>query len=76
MPTALYYFVIPAIAYLLVTVPLRLWKHRYAIRNIRGPPRPSFLLGLLRLTPSSKFYCFILNDVYKVMNTSFAVVSM
>ncbi|KAK0186093.1 cytochrome P450 [Armillaria mellea] len=45
MATALYYFVIPAIAYLLVAVPLRLWKHRYAIRKIRGPPRPSFLLG-------------------------------
>ncbi|PBK71908.1 cytochrome P450 [Armillaria solidipes] len=42
---ALYYFVIPAIVYLLVAVPLRLWKHRYAIRKIRGPPRPSFLLG-------------------------------
>ncbi|KAK0493332.1 cytochrome P450 [Armillaria luteobubalina] len=45
MATALYYFLIPAIAYLLVAVPLRLWKHRYVIRKIRGPPRPSFLLG-------------------------------
>ncbi|SJL05095.1 uncharacterized protein ARMOST_08467 [Armillaria ostoyae] len=45
MQPALYYFVIPAIAYLLVGVTLRLWKRRYAIRKIRGPPRPSFLLG-------------------------------
>ncbi|KAK0207526.1 cytochrome P450 [Armillaria fumosa] len=45
MQPAVYYFVIPAIAYLLFAVPLRLWKHRYAIRKIRGPPRPSFLLG-------------------------------
>ncbi|KAK0218532.1 cytochrome P450 [Armillaria nabsnona] len=45
MLPALYYFVIPAITYLLVAVPLRLWKRRYAIRNIRGPPCPSFLLG-------------------------------
>ncbi|KAK0218533.1 cytochrome P450 [Armillaria nabsnona] len=45
MQPALYYFVIPAIAYLLAAVPLRLWKRRYAIRNIRGPPCPSFLLG-------------------------------
>ncbi|PBK83826.1 cytochrome P450 [Armillaria gallica] len=45
MQPALYYFVIPAIAYLFVAVPLHLWKHRYAIRKIRGPPCPSFLLG-------------------------------
>ncbi|PBK62778.1 cytochrome P450 [Armillaria solidipes] len=45
MQPALYYFVIPVIAYLLVAVPLRLWKRRYAIRKIRGPPCPSFLLG-------------------------------
>ncbi|KAK0193232.1 cytochrome P450 [Armillaria mellea] len=45
MQSVLYYFVIPVIAYLFVAVPLRLWKHRYAIRKIRGPPRPSFLLG-------------------------------
>ncbi|KAK0222986.1 cytochrome P450 [Armillaria nabsnona] len=45
MQPALYYFVIPAITFLLVAVPLRLWKRRYAIRNIRGPPCPSFLLG-------------------------------
>ncbi|KAK0193230.1 cytochrome P450 [Armillaria mellea] len=45
MQFVLYYFVIPVIAYLFVAVPLRLWKHRYAIRKIRGPPRPSFLLG-------------------------------
>ncbi|KAK0229198.1 cytochrome P450 [Armillaria nabsnona] len=45
MQPALPYFVIPAIAYLLVGVTLRLWKRRYAIRKIRGPPRPSFLLG-------------------------------
>ncbi|PBK86225.1 cytochrome P450 [Armillaria gallica] len=31
--------------YLLVAVSLRLWKRRYAIRKIRGPPCPSFLLG-------------------------------
>ncbi|KAK0218552.1 cytochrome P450 [Armillaria nabsnona] len=45
MLPALYYFVIPAIAYLFVAVPLRLWKCRYTIRKIRGPPCPSFLLG-------------------------------
>ncbi|PBL04552.1 PAH-inducible cytochrome P450 monooxygenase PC-PAH 1 [Armillaria gallica] len=45
MQPALYYFVIPAIAYLLVAVPLRLWKRRHAIRKIRGPPCPSLLLG-------------------------------
>ncbi|KAK0227670.1 cytochrome P450 [Armillaria fumosa] len=45
MPTALYYFIISAIAYFLVAVPLRLWKGRRAIRKVRGPPRPSFLLG-------------------------------
>ncbi|PBK86217.1 cytochrome P450 [Armillaria gallica] len=45
MLPALYYFVIPAITYLLVAVSLRLWKRRYAIRKIRGPPCPSFLLG-------------------------------
>ncbi|KAK0218550.1 cytochrome P450 [Armillaria nabsnona] len=45
MLPALYYFVIPAITYLLVAVPLRFWKRRYTIRKIRGPPCPSFLLG-------------------------------
>ncbi|KAK0214197.1 cytochrome P450 [Armillaria fumosa] len=45
MQTTLYYFVILPIAYLFVTVPLRHWKRKYAIRKIRGPPRPSFLLG-------------------------------
>ncbi|PBL04613.1 PAH-inducible cytochrome P450 monooxygenase PC-PAH 1 [Armillaria gallica] len=45
MRPALYYLIIPAIAYLFVAVPLRLWKRRYTIRKIRGPPRPSFLLG-------------------------------
>ncbi|KAK0470685.1 cytochrome P450 [Armillaria novae-zelandiae] len=45
MAPAIYYFVIAVLAYLLVTVPLRLWKHRYVIRKIRGPPRPSFLFG-------------------------------
>ncbi|KAK0486622.1 cytochrome P450 [Armillaria luteobubalina] len=45
MQTTLYHFVIPAIAYLLVIIPLRIWKRRSAIRKIRGPPRPSFLLG-------------------------------
>ncbi|PBK86305.1 cytochrome P450 [Armillaria gallica] len=45
MQPAFYYFIIPAIAYLFVAVPLRLWKRRYAIRKIRGPPCPSFLLG-------------------------------
>ncbi|PBK83833.1 cytochrome P450 [Armillaria gallica] len=50
MLPALYYFIIPAITYLLVAVPLRLWKRRYAIRKIHGPPCPSFLLGLLRAT--------------------------
>ncbi|PBL04595.1 cytochrome P450 [Armillaria gallica] len=45
MQPALYYLIIPAIAYLFVAVPLRLWKRRYTIRKIRGPPRPSFLLG-------------------------------
>ncbi len=52
----LHYFVIPAITYLLVAVSLRLWKRRYAIRKIRGPPCPSFLLGLLRVTQLSKLY--------------------
>ena len=51
-----YYFVILAITYLLVAVPLRLWKRRYAIRKIRGPPCHSFLLGLLRVTQLSKLY--------------------
>ncbi|KAK0494158.1 cytochrome P450 [Armillaria luteobubalina] len=45
MPSALYYFVISAIAYVFVAVPLCFQKRRYAIRKIRGPPRPSFLLG-------------------------------
>ncbi|KAK0207524.1 cytochrome P450 [Armillaria fumosa] len=45
MQSAGYYFFIPAIAYLLATISLRIWKRRYAIRKIRGPPRPSFLLG-------------------------------
>ncbi|KAK0486628.1 cytochrome P450 [Armillaria luteobubalina] len=45
MSPSLYYFVVPAIAYFLVAIPLHLWRHRYAIRKIRGPPRPSFLLG-------------------------------
>ncbi|KAK0214204.1 cytochrome P450 [Armillaria fumosa] len=45
MQTTLYYFVIPAIVFLLVTIPLHVWKRRSAIRKIRGPPRPSFLLG-------------------------------
>ncbi|PBK83843.1 cytochrome P450 [Armillaria gallica] len=45
MQPAVYYFIIPAIAYLFVAVPLRLWKRRYTIRKIRGPPCPSFLLG-------------------------------
>ncbi|KAK0207538.1 cytochrome P450 [Armillaria fumosa] len=45
MQRAVYYFVIPAIAYLLVAIPLRFWRRRYAIRKIRGPPRPSFFLG-------------------------------
>ncbi len=56
MQPALYYFIIPAIAYLFVAVPLRLWKRRYTIRKIRGPPCPSFLLGLLRVTQLSKIY--------------------
>ncbi|KAK0186090.1 cytochrome P450 [Armillaria mellea] len=54
MSPTLYCFIIPAIAYLLVTVPLRLWKHRHAIRKICGPPCPSFLLGLFGLTPPRK----------------------
>ncbi|KAK0478012.1 cytochrome P450 [Armillaria luteobubalina] len=45
MPSALYYFVISAIAYAFVAVPLRFQTRRSAIRKIRGPPRPSFLLG-------------------------------
>ncbi|KAK0214208.1 cytochrome P450 [Armillaria fumosa] len=45
MQTTIYYFVIPAITYLFIVVPLRYWKRRYAIRKICGPPRPSFLLG-------------------------------
>ncbi|KAK0472202.1 cytochrome P450 [Armillaria novae-zelandiae] len=45
MQPALYYFVLPVIVYLFVAVHLRLWKRRYAIRKIRGPPRPSFLSG-------------------------------
>ncbi|KAK0470689.1 cytochrome P450 [Armillaria novae-zelandiae] len=45
MQPALYYIVIPVIVYLFIAVPLRLWKRKYRIRKIRGPPRPSFLLG-------------------------------
>ncbi|KAK0210062.1 cytochrome P450 [Desarmillaria ectypa] len=40
-----YYLVLPVIAYFLIAVALRHWKRRSAIRRIRGPPRPSFLLG-------------------------------
>ncbi|KAK0455304.1 cytochrome P450 [Desarmillaria tabescens] len=50
MESILHYLVLAAIAYCLIAVPVRLWKHRYVIRKIRGPPRPSFLLGLLSLT--------------------------
>lgn len=45
MESILHYLVLAAIAYCLIAVPLRLWKHRFVIRKIRGPPRPSFLLG-------------------------------
>ncbi|KAK0455290.1 cytochrome P450 [Desarmillaria tabescens] len=45
MQPTLYYLVLPVIAYLLTVVALRLRKRRSAIRKIRGPPRPSWLLG-------------------------------
>ncbi|KAK0214207.1 cytochrome P450 [Armillaria fumosa] len=45
MQPVLYYFVISVIAYLFVTVLMHLRKRRDAIRKIRGPARPSFLLG-------------------------------
>ncbi|KAK0207525.1 cytochrome P450 [Armillaria fumosa] len=45
MSPPLYYFVIPALVYFLVAIPLRFWRRIYAIRKIRGPPRPSFLFG-------------------------------
>ncbi|KAK0479644.1 cytochrome P450 [Armillaria novae-zelandiae] len=45
MEQVLYYLVVPVVAYCLIAIPLHLWKHRYVIRKIRGPPRPSFLLG-------------------------------
>ncbi|KAK0478584.1 cytochrome P450 [Armillaria luteobubalina] len=45
MEPIFYYLVVATIVYYLIAVPLRLWKHRYVIRKIRGPPRPSFLLG-------------------------------
>ncbi len=56
MESILHYLVLAAIAYCLIAVPLRLWKHRFVIRKIRGPPRPSFLLGLLSSTPVSRRY--------------------
>ncbi|KAK0479647.1 cytochrome P450 [Armillaria novae-zelandiae] len=45
MEQVFYYLVVPVVAYCLIAIPLHLWKHRYVIRKIRGPPRPSFLLG-------------------------------
>ncbi|PBK59314.1 cytochrome P450 [Armillaria solidipes] len=45
MESILHYLVVAAIAYCLIAIPLRLWKHKFVIRKIRGPPRPSFLLG-------------------------------
>ncbi|KAK0455291.1 cytochrome P450 [Desarmillaria tabescens] len=45
MQFTFYHFVLPVIAYFLITVPLRLWKRRSVTQRIRGPPRPSWLLG-------------------------------
>ncbi|KAK0478581.1 cytochrome P450 [Armillaria luteobubalina] len=45
MEPVLCYLVVAAVAYCLIAVPLHIWKHKYVIRKIRGPPRPSFLLG-------------------------------
>ncbi|KAG7453207.1 cytochrome P450 [Guyanagaster necrorhizus] len=39
------YLLLSVIVYFLIAVALRLRKRRSAIRRIRGPPRPSFLLG-------------------------------
>ncbi|KAK0470688.1 cytochrome P450 [Armillaria novae-zelandiae] len=55
MQPALYYFILPVIVYLFVAVHLRLWKRRYSIRKIRGPPRPSFLLGHEYLLASRQY---------------------
>ncbi len=67
-----YYIVVPTVVVLLTVMFRRFMERRSAVRGIRGPPSPSFLLGL---TPGYHLIMFLIL-VDQAMNTSFVIVNM